>query len=106
MRWVALVALVMAGVMGTAEAAHIHGDFFPHKDHQIHATLDHGSQPGGQEHCPICVAMHSALPSALVLAPQFATAVSEAKLVEREVVAPQTHWHFALFSRPPPADLS
>ena len=81
----------------------MHGQWLPQK--AIHAaSLPNGSQaPGGEANCPLCMAMHSALPVAAHVQ------VVQLVLVECKVVqcvdhAPETLWHFAMFSRPPPVE--
>jgi len=56
---------------------------------------------GGEEHCPLCIAMHSALPVAAHIDALHLTLV-ECKVVQALNHAPETQWHFAMFSRPPP----
>jgi hypothetical protein len=80
---------------------HIHGDWLPQARAQLHTPSD-SSQPGGEEHCPLCVAMHATLPVALQVGPT-AALLQGARLVESERPAQDSLWHFALFSRPPPA---
>jgi hypothetical protein len=101
-RWVALVALLFAGVVGTVQAVHIHGQWLPHATHELHAPALDPQSLGGEEHCPLCVAMHSTLPVALELSP-VPIAVHVVLPAETEVPAPSSRWHFAMFSRPPPA---
>ncbi|HEY4009861.1 MAG TPA: hypothetical protein VGM11_06895, partial [Acidobacteriaceae bacterium] len=81
-------------------AAHIHGDLLPNTTTQITA---HVAQGGGiaEDSCPLCMAMHSALPvtafvpviGSLLLASGILLAISR---------KPQSLWYFAAFSRPPP----
>ena len=58
-----------------------------------------------EDHCPLCVAMHSALPVALHVAPEpllnIQTLDSIAMDAERIF-----RWRFEMASRPPPADLN
>lgn len=55
------------------------------------------------DHCPICVAMHSAAPVAVVAAAiVFVRALAPVPVpVVHSVVRP---WHFTLFTRPPPIE--
>lgn len=95
--WVCLLVVTVAGV---AQAAHVHGDWLPH--HAAQAS----SQPAqasvtGEESCPLCVAMHSALPVASFGAPlpgELFGGVFSANTGRK----PDVPWHFAAFSRPPP----
>lgn len=103
MRWVAALCLLMAGVVGTAQAAHIHGQLLPNQKLELHQPAADAGALGGEEHCPLCVAMHStALPEAeqQVFAPatRYVAAVPE-----QAVSRPETLWHYARFGRPPPA---
>jgi len=103
-RLLALVCLLLVSAVGTAEAAHIHGALLPDNTLKAAAPADAGL-PGGPEHCPLCVAMHSAMPVELRSTP------APSIVVERRApavmgYAPDAHWHFAMFSRPPPASHS
>lgn len=53
------------------------------------------------DHCPVCVAMHSAAPAAVVVEPVQNVKEPEAlpAPVMRSVIR---RWHFTLFNRPPP----
>ena len=87
----------------SAQAIHIHGEWLP--QNAIHAgSLPSGSQgPGGEEHCPLCIAMHSALPVSAHANVLLLTLV-ECKVVQAFDRAPETQWHYAMFSRPPPVN--
>lgn len=97
----ALACLLVFLIAGIAQAAHVHGEWLPHH------TAQAGSLPAqvastGEESCPLCVAMHSALPVASFIAALigllFAGSLSFASGRK-----PDLPWHFAGFSRPPPA---
>ncbi len=103
-RLLALLCLLLVSAMGTAEAAHIHGALLPENIVKASGPADAGL-PGGPEHCPLCVAMHSALPVELRSAPA-PSIVVEPRLAAVIEHAPDAHWHFAMFSRPPPASHS
>lgn len=97
----ALFCVMLAGAIGTAQAVHIHGDWLPKKG--THASVPVvGTQAQGEEHCPLCAAMHSAMPAMLqaVPAPVLETAL---RLAGDVLVSQQTLETFAMFSRPPPA---
>jgi hypothetical protein len=106
-RWVRAVALfcvLLTGAIGVAQAAHMHGEWLPKHAAQV-ASSSAQSGAAGEESCPLCIAMHSALPVSGF------TAVIHAIVSERHVAAftghtPETPWHFAAFSRPPPASLA
>ena len=103
MRVLTLACLLLVVGASSVQAIHIHGEWLP--QNAIHAgSLPNGSQaPGGEEHCPLCVAMHSALPVA-AHANTFLLTLVECKLVQALNHAPETQWHYAMFSRPPPVE--
>ena len=103
MRVLTLACLLLGVGASSVQAIHIHGEWLP--QNAIHAgSLPNGSQaPGGEEHCPLCVAMHSALPVA-AHANTFLLTLVECKLVQALNHAPETQWHYAMFSRPPPVE--
>jgi hypothetical protein len=98
----AAACVLLVGMASSAQVTHIHGQWLPEHAQKAAAPADASQLPGGEEHCPLCVAMHSALPVALQVAPaQMVVVVCRlASLVDR---VPATQWHFAMFSRPPPA---
>ena len=91
---------MLVGVAGIAQAAHIHGDWLPNSAAQVsaHTTLSGGV---AEDACPLCVAMHSALPvagfAALIVA--LILEAGTFAFLSRE---PRSPWYFAAFSRPPP----
>jgi hypothetical protein len=95
-----LFCVLLVCSAGIAQAAHIHGDWLPHHAAQAGTAV---AQAGlsDEESCPLCIAMHSAMPvtgfTALALAP-FVVA-NFARYSGRR---PDTPWYFAAFSRPPP----
>jgi hypothetical protein len=101
LRSLALVCVLLVGGISTAQAAHIHGQWLP--DTAKHATGQVGVVQGqGEEHCSLCVAMHSALPMVEHDAP--APVLCVGQLVgARAQSAPVKLRSFAMFSRPPPA---
>jgi hypothetical protein len=95
-----MLCVVLMGAIGTAQAVHIHGDWLP--DNALQATLPaDASQGQGEEHCPLCVAMHSALPVTMVV---MSAPLQEVRqlLTARALIAHQKLLSFAMFSRPPP----
>jgi len=102
MRWLSCLALALVAVVGTAQAVHIHGDWLPHSQHEFHSAALDAQNMGGEEHCPLCVAMHTALPAEFRLAP-LPTVEPVAISTELAVPTVVARWHFAMFSRPPPA---
>jgi hypothetical protein len=87
--------------MSSVQAIHIHGQWLPNNSAKATAPADASQLPGGEEHCPLCVAMHSTLPVSTRVEPVrlVAVGIRIAQVVDH---APDSHWHFALFSRPPP----
>ena len=101
---VALLCLLLAAFSSTAQAVHVHGRWLPHQQTQVEIAVDASPAPG-EAACPICVAMHSALPVAAAVP---ATAMVADKLMRIAATAdrvPDEAWHFARFSRPPPAEI-
>jgi len=95
-----MLCVALMAAIGTAQAVHIHGDWLP--KNAAHASLPaDASQGQGEEHCPLCVAMHSALPVTLAVVPVPLLEVQHL-FSTRVLVAPQKLWSFAMFSRPPP----
>ena len=56
LRWSAILCLLLFVLVSTAQVCHTHQD--------LNAPGQHSKSPA-PDHCPLCVAMHSALPSAL-----------------------------------------
>lgn len=100
LRVVGVLCLALVTLAGVAQAAHVHGDWLPHHAAQAGAQLPQASAVG-EESCPLCVAMHSALPVASF------SAVSLGLILAGSISfnsgrTPEVPWHFAGFSRPPP----
>ncbi len=100
-RLLAVFCLVLVTAVGAAQAVHIHGAVLPENTVKAAAPAD-ASQPNGPEHCPLCVTMHSALPVTLRVEPALMGVIECKTPVEAEEAA-DSHWHYAMFSRPPPA---
>jgi hypothetical protein len=96
LRLMALLCVLMVCVMSTIQVAHNHTESAPLKQSQNH------NGPVPDDHCPLCVAMHSALPVSMH-APepilQIHALDSVAANAERIF-----RWRFEMASRPPPAD--
>ena len=97
----AFACLLLVTAASSAQAAHIHGQWLPHQAAQVGSAADVSQVPGGEERCPLCVAMHSALPVAVSLQPVQLVLV-ECRLATVVEQAHDSQWHFAMFSRPPP----
>lgn len=111
----ALFAMLLVATASTVQACHAHGELpgLRGKSNAASAVpLDGRSStpaPGPadrpatpEDHCALCVAMHSALPSSLhvelnqlVTLARVSSTAAEAERIFR--------WRFELFSRPPPA---
>lgn len=100
-RWVAALCVSLAAFVGSAQAVHVHGQWLPRGAHAATqpAVLSDGT---GEEHCPLCVALHSALPVTLQLSPEPVLAVADLVLLPASH-EPSAIPHFALFCRPPPS---
>jgi hypothetical protein len=103
LRVLTFACLLLVVGASSIQAIHIHGELLP--QNAIHAgALPNGSQvPGGEEHCPLCVAMHSALPVTAHV-DVLLVALVESRVVQSLHRAPETQWHYAMFSRPPPVE--
>ncbi|HEV2578524.1 MAG TPA: hypothetical protein VGU25_15070 [Acidobacteriaceae bacterium] len=103
LRIAAFVCVLLIAVAGVAQAAHIHGDWLPNSAAQV-AAHSPSSSGVGEDACPLCVAMHSALPvtgfGALIVG-----LLLEINLLLASSRKPRTLWYFAGFSRPPPSVL-
>ena len=103
LRVLAFACLLLVAGASTVEAVHVHGEWLPHHAAQVGAAADGSQLPGGEEHCPLCVAMHSALPVAAHVAPARLEMV-QCRLAQAVDRASESTWHFAMFSRPPPVE--
>jgi hypothetical protein len=97
LRWLTLLSVLLITVMSTVQVCHSH-DLGPQP------AGSHQSLPdSGADHCPLCVAMHSAMPSTPQTAPEPVLLIQTL-----DSVAANTQrifrWRFQLASRPPPAD--
>jgi len=103
LRMLALACVLLVGIASSAQAVHIHGDLLPHHDAQVQQSVDASQLPGSEASCPLCVAMHSALPvSSHVAETRLVLVVCTVAAVEDRL--PVSQWHFANFSRPPPVE--
>ena len=101
MRWLTSACLVLFAMAATAEAVHVHGQWLPNNKVQVHAPVE-STQGNGEERCPLCVAMHPAMPVSQQAAPP-PPVLSSITPVETAWRAPEAPWPFAMFSRPPPS---
>ncbi len=103
LRVLAFACLLLVVGASSAQASHIHGQWLPQKAARVAAALDASQLPGGENSCPVCMAMHSALPVAAHVE-ALRMVLVECKVVQGVDHAPETRWHFAMFSRPPPVE--
>ena len=103
LRALAFACLLVVVGASSVQAVHIHGQWLPKNAIQAGAAADGWQLPGGEDHCPLCVAMHSALPVQLHVEPVRLMLV-DCKAVQDVDREPESVWHFAMFSRPPPVE--
>ena len=94
LRVLAMVCLLVLCMASTAQVCHVHGEAPDSKDSQ-------SSRQTVPDHCPLCVAMHSALPATERTAPEPVLQV-QAVLHKTFAVERLHRWSYELFSRPPP----
>ena len=95
LRLLAILCVVVVCIMSTVLACHTHAEFSLKQNPQQHRS------PATDDHCPLCVAMHSALPVSLHVTPEpmlqiqaLDSAAADARRIFR--------WRFEMASRPPP----
>jgi hypothetical protein len=103
LRVLAFACLLLVAGASSVQAVHVHGQWLPQRATQAVPAADGSELPGGEDRCPLCVAMHSALPVTAHVAPARLVLV-ECKLVQVVDRTPEATWHFAMFSRPPPVE--
>jgi hypothetical protein len=104
LRTVALFCLLLVAFSGSAQVVHVHGTWLPHQQTQADVAVQSAQAPS-EAACQLCVAMHSTLPVAAAVP---STELLADKAIRVAAVAdhvPDEAWHFARFSRPPPAGL-
>lgn len=95
-RWLRLLALVCVLLLGgasTAQVCHSHED--------ASALRKGSSQNVPADHCPLCLAMHTAMPAVERTAPLPVVEVWQAP-GEEQTTERARELDFSLFSRPPP----
>jgi hypothetical protein len=93
----ALVCVLAVCAMSTAQVSHTHAEFS--------ALKQQGSNhngPAPDDHCPLCVAMHSTLAVPDHYAPEPMVSMLRLDSVAAEAVR-IFRWRFEMASRPPPA---
>ena len=92
----AILCVVVVFVMSSAQVCHVHSGPAPLKQGQRQGD----STP--EDHCPLCVAMHSALPVVMHVTPQPLLALHTLDLLAADA-GRIFRWRFELASRPPPS---
>jgi hypothetical protein len=100
-RVLSLLCLLLVALASTAQAVHAHGVGLP--DRTAHVGQLHGSSVTPDDSvCPLCVAMHSAMPAAATH-PALRLCLQAADVDPSTLASAAEPEHFAGFSRPPPA---
>jgi hypothetical protein len=86
----------MVSVMGTVQLVHTHPESTPLK-----STNHNGPTP--DDHCPLCVAIHSAALPVSMHAPDLVLQIHALDSVAADAER-IFRWRFEMASRPPPAD--
>jgi hypothetical protein len=97
LRVIAIACVLLVCVMSTVQASHTHAEFSSLKQNS------HNNGPAPDDHCPLCAAMHSALPVSLHVTPEPMLHVQPLDSVAADVER-IFRWRFEMASRPPPAD--
>ncbi|WP_260706303.1 hypothetical protein [Edaphobacter flagellatus] len=95
LRVLALLCILVVAVMSTAQVSHTHAEFSALKQQNSHS-------PAPDDHCPLCVAMHSALAAPQQFAPEPTLSIQRLDSVAAEAER-LFRWRFEMASRPPPA---
>ena len=97
LRLLAVLCLVVVTIMSTAQVSHAHAELSPLKQQ----GPKHNA-PTPDDHCPLCVAMHSALAATQEYAPEPTLSMQRLDSVANEAER-SFRWRFEMASRPPPA---
>ena len=100
LRLLAILCLLLVAVMSTVQVCHVHDAGAAVKQGTQRGS--HGSSdPATEDHCPLCVAMHSARPADIQVAPEPVIAVRALESVAADAER-MFRWRFEMASRPPP----
>ena len=99
LRLLACVCLLLVILMSTAQVCHTHGVATARQGSGQHIPAS--NNPGPEDHCPLCVAMHSALPTGIHVAPEPMMLVRALDSVAADAER-KFRWRFEMASRPPP----
>ena len=102
MRLVAVFGLLLMLVASSAQASHVHGEWTPHTLAQVTSQADAVEWPVDETNCPLCMAMHAALPSGMQAYARSLFVVGCRIASFQDRIASRV-LQFSLFSRPPPA---
>ncbi|HTH54368.1 MAG TPA: hypothetical protein VL495_10475 [Edaphobacter sp.] len=91
----ALFCILTVCAMSTAQVSHTHAEFSALKQQGPHQG------PFPDDHCPLCVAIHSALSAPQHFAPEPTLAVHHLDSVAEEARS-TFRWRFEMACRPPP----
>lgn len=99
LRLIALLCIVMVTFMSAAQSCHTHAEA---------SSLRQGSQhnqrqPVPEDHCLVCVAMHTAIPAAAQVLQETSVATAQYVPLPRSAEGHGTIRTFDLQTRPPPA---
>ena len=112
LRALTIFALLLVTVGSTVQVCHAHGELLslsqadrlqaPHPATAPNpAQPSHPGQTSPEDHCPLCVAMHSALPAGMHIAPEPLVQIECINSVAADAER-VFRWRFELLSRPPP----
>lgn len=95
--WIAVLTVLLIAIMSTVQVCHTH-DLLPGQA-DSHGSLPH--QDAAPDHCPLCVAMHSALPVDVQVTSE---PIAHTQVLDSVAANAQRlfRWRFQLASRPPP----
>jgi hypothetical protein len=96
MRMIAALCILMITFMSAAQACHTHAE-----QSSLRQSSHHNQAPQ-EDHCPVCMAMHSALPATLHLAPAPTLEIEPLSAVVSDT-SRAFNWRFEMASRGPPA---
>ena len=99
LRMLAGISLLLVVLMSTVQVCHVHGAPTAKKGSGQGVPGD--GRPGPEDHCPLCVAMHSALPTDIHVAPEPLMLVRALDSVAADAER-KFRWRFEMASRPPP----
>jgi len=96
MRMIAALCILMITFMSAAQACHTHAE-----SASLRQSSHHNQLPP-EDHCPVCMAMHSALPATLHLAPAPTLEIEPLSAAASDTLR-SFSWRFEMASRGPPS---